>query len=136
MSIRDQIAAYNAADYLVFADGSALHLYALVAKPEQRAFVIWRRKVNSVFTWQVETFGGPRLGGKSCVKELWVRDHEPIETVQGKAVLNFPILRTQLIEAGMIGGATWQYPTDSEQQEALAALSNRLKWKFALYEIA
>ena len=38
VSIREQLEAYSNADQLVFADGSAVHLYALVAQPTQKDF--------------------------------------------------------------------------------------------------
>jgi hypothetical protein len=56
MSLSRQIIAYNAVEELVFAEGSALHLYAPVARPDQRVFVIWRRKCVSA--WKKDPLRG------------------------------------------------------------------------------
>ncbi len=47
--IRDQIATYAAARQLIFADGSAAHLWSLHARPGQAAAVILRRPPDRYF---------------------------------------------------------------------------------------
>lgn len=133
LPVAQQIEKYNAAKHIIFADGSAIHLYALVARPDQKMFVIWRRHVDGVFAWQIRTFDGPRIEGKSCVKELWVPKNSNQGTVNGRALLDFPHLRSQLVELGFIGGGQWRDPEDFEFREALSDLGTRLKWTFVLH---
>lgn len=47
LSIADQMRAYGSAEKLVFADGSASHLWSLIARPEQQAAMILRRPLDS-----------------------------------------------------------------------------------------
>ena len=122
ITVREQIAAYRAADQLVLADGSAVHLYALVARPEQRVFAIWRRGKYSIYNWQIGTFGGPPVLGESCVDELWVPEHEATHATFGRAVLNFPALAEQLHAAGFITSPTWTGPDETEVRQHLASI--------------
>ena len=46
LSIGEQMRAYGSAEKLVFADGSAVHLWSLIARPEQRAAMILRRPLD------------------------------------------------------------------------------------------
>ena len=128
LSVEQQIEKYNAAKYLIFAEGSALHLYALVAKPTQKLFVIWRRKFDGTFVWQIKSFNGPPVEGGSCVKELWVP--EGGEIMSGKAVLDFPELRSQLREFGFIKAGDWEDPDPKVLRNALDRLSARLNRPF------
>lgn len=47
LSMADQMRAYGSAEKLVFADGSAVHLWSLIARPEQQAAMILRRPLDS-----------------------------------------------------------------------------------------
>jgi hypothetical protein len=49
MPVQDQIGTYAAASRLVFADGSAVHLWSLVARPGQEVAVVLRRPLNTLF---------------------------------------------------------------------------------------
>lgn len=46
LSIAEQMRAYGTAERLVFADGSAVHLWSLIARPEQQAAMILRRPLD------------------------------------------------------------------------------------------
>jgi len=112
MTIREQLAAYNAADELIFAEGSALHLYALVARSTQRVFIIWRRKLAEFFGWQISTFGGPtRVHGVPCIEALFV---PPNGEVSARALLDFEDLSRQLYNSGFISNKRWDIPKASE----------------------
>ncbi len=47
MSIDAQMSAFGSAEKLVFADGSAVHLWSLIARPDQHAAMILRRPLDS-----------------------------------------------------------------------------------------
>ena len=120
MSLRQQIEAYNEADDLIFAEGSSLHIYALVAQPLQRVFVIWRRRLQPGFGWQISTFGGPTVRGMPCIYRFWVPDGAE---VRGRAELDFVLLRDQLRLAGMIRGTNWPVPAEADFMAELENLS-------------
>lgn len=46
LSMAEQMHAYGSAEKLVFADGSAVHLWSLIARPEQQAAMILRRPLD------------------------------------------------------------------------------------------
>ena len=118
MSIREQFAAYNEAEDIVFAEGSALHLYALVARSSQRVFVIWRRKLATHFGWQIGTFGGSKtIYGMPCIKTLFV---PPSGETCARALINFEDLCSQLKEAGFINGKDWIGPTVDEVKNEMS----------------
>jgi capsular polysaccharide biosynthesis protein len=118
MPIRDQLEIYSSAEKLVFADGSAVHLYALVAQPHQSVFVIWRRGKYSIFDWQIKTFGGPSVQGEACIEELWVPEKEPSPSY-GKSVLNLGQLSSQLYDGGFISQSKWCGPSRDEIKKRL-----------------
>ncbi|RAI44991.1 glycosyltransferase 61 family protein [Rhodoplanes roseus] len=131
-SIRTQIEAYNAADKLVFAEGSAIHLYALVARPEQRAFAIWRRKMPTTFDWQLKSFGATGISGKSSIRELWVPDIPFGAMTRTKANIDFDDLRAQLVAGGFIKGDRWGRPRADEVDAELARLQAENKAKYVV----
>jgi hypothetical protein len=135
MSVREQLDAYAAAERLVFADGSALHLYALVANPDQYVFVIWRRGKYGIFNWQVNSFGGPPVQGEPCLEQLWVPEDKAPDAAHGKAVLNFSLLSKQLREAGFITHAPWDELKPSEIEKQLAMVTSKEGRKFVLIPI-
>jgi hypothetical protein len=96
LSIKEQLAVYSSAEDLIFAEGSALHLYAFVARPDQRVFVIWRRKMSRTFDWQLRTFGGPPAQGTPCIEKLYVPDTDFAAIVRARALLDFGALKSQL----------------------------------------
>ena len=123
MPIRDQLAAYNGASELVFAEGSALHLYALIARPDQRVFIVWRReKVHAAFPWQIATFCGQATYGTPCVARIWVPRRDGTNLVRARASLNFVTLRAQMMETGFLSSGLWEIPSDAEIEEELARL--------------
>jgi hypothetical protein len=132
MPIRAQLTAYAAADKLVFAEGSALHLYALVADPKQEVFVIWRRRKYTVFDWQIQTFGGRALRGEPCIEKLWVPESEVPDAAHGKAKVSFTELSNQLREYGFIDSAPWNEPLTATIEEELEAIVSHRQRKYVL----
>ncbi|WP_372620943.1 glycosyltransferase family 61 protein [Falsiroseomonas sp.] len=58
MGIAEQIATYATADRLIFAEGSALHLFAMVSRPDQKVAVVSRRTPAKVkFQQQLRAYG-------------------------------------------------------------------------------
>jgi len=132
MSISEQISAYSGAEKIVFAEGSALHLYALICNAKQDIFVIWRRRKNAVFAWQISTFGGPPLRGEPCIQNLWVPENEISDPAHGKAMLSFDSLSRQLHANGFIQSSPWNDPPDNDLRAELDAISAQRKRKYVL----
>lgn len=71
-----QLATYAAADRLIFADGSAGHLWSLVARPGQRAAVILRRPLHHLYARWFQRFHGPSVSFIDCgIADFWARGH-------------------------------------------------------------
>ena len=56
LSMREQIEVYQRAGKLIFADGSAVHLWSLFAKPGQSAAIILRRPWHPIFRRWFKSF--------------------------------------------------------------------------------
>jgi hypothetical protein len=128
-SLQEQLSVYSRATDLIFADGSTLHLYALVCQPEQRVFIVWRRCVISGFQWQISTFGGPRLLGQPAIHKQWVPQDDPRKTARGRAELDFESLHKQLLNAGMIQALSWSPPEEEVVVGAVSSLGSRFTCK-------
>ncbi|WP_162148539.1 glycosyltransferase 61 family protein [Asticcacaulis sp. AC402] len=126
LSISEQFKLYNDAYMLVFADGSAAHLYALVARRNQKVFIIWRRKLNYTYIRQIQSFGGYKVHGESTITELFVPADAPEAVTQGKGRPDFNSLKAQLQRAGCITGRGWQAPTEDDIRRQLADIEETL----------
>jgi hypothetical protein len=132
MSIRDQLATYSEAEQLIFTEGSALHLYALVANPTQRAFMIHRRVNTGLpFDWQIRSFGGPKLQGDPFVEKLWVPQHQAPNAAQAKAIINFGALSQQLHDYGFVASPPWPQPNTENLEKLIVEIeAEKTHWKF------
>ena len=129
MPIRQQLEVYSNAEKLVFADGSAVHLYALVAHTSQSVFVIHRRGKYRVYDWQIGTLGGPSVQGESHIEELWVPERDPSRSF-GKGVLNFSSLSKEMFKAGFISSRAWENPTPAKIKDRLMAIMEERKLSY------
>lgn len=121
LSIQDQIDIYRSAKRLIFADGSSFHLYAPFSRREQMVAVVWRRKVNHLFAWQLDSFGGPKLQGEPCVAALYGTEEDRSRQMVGaRSLLDFSALHKQLVDSGFVSSARWQLPTEEEINLELA----------------
>jgi hypothetical protein len=109
LPIRDQLAAYAAADQLIFAEGSALHLYALVARPDQRVFIIRRRPMGIVFDWQLASFGAQPLAGSSHILGFFIPERDGKDLLRARARLDMATLAEELRAEGFISNADWSW---------------------------
>ena len=123
LPLDEQLSIYHSAEKLIFADGSAIHLYAFMARPAQKVFVVWRREVTQGFGMQIKTFDGPDLQGSPCVRTHFVPIKDGENKVRAAAVLDFERLGAQLKEAGFIEGHRWHSPTDAQTQKEVSALA-------------
>ena len=112
-SVEEQVALYRAARQLVFAEGSALHLYAYVARPRQRVGIILRRlPAKMKFPNQLQGFGVAEVHVADAIAGILLPEEGEVEeerdpTYWNKAeiVLDHPRLGDWLVEAGFLDAA-------------------------------
>lgn len=134
MTLAEQFAIYNGAERIIFAEGSAIHVYALVARADQRAYTIWRRKAGNIFNAQVQSFGGPPLQGAACVLELWVPDSGFGAMARTRAVIDFESLRSQLADSGFISSDQWEIPSLDQVRAELERLGAAARVAYHRFE--
>lgn len=117
-----QVAAFKDAGVLIFAESSALHLYALIRRPEQRAAVILRRKaLPDLISQQLSARPGPPISVIDAIKaEYWPPVRQDNLSV---SELDFDRLRSGLIGAGLLlPSARWSPPSPEQTSASLNAL--------------
>lgn len=128
LSIQDQVDIYRSAKRLIFADGSSFHLYAPFSSKEQMVAVIWRRKVNHLFAWQLNSFSGAKLYGEPCVAALYGTEEDRSRQMVGaRSLLDFSALHKQLLGAGFVSSSSWCLPTSDEVDREIAAFAKLRK---------
>ncbi len=129
LDIAGQVAAYAAAERLLFAEGSALHLYAMVARPEQRVGVICRRTpAKRKFEAQLRGFGAGEVHTLDAVRALVLPMRRgadgrprPVGRNDAEAVLDFALLGRMLEEHGFLPDGLWTPPDPAQVDAAVAA---------------
>lgn len=115
-SLADQVAEYQSAGKLIFAEGSALHLMGLVVRPEQSVAVIKRRRdLPSLIERQLAARSGANLRIVDAITDVYWppkrSDHFSV------SLLDFQKLRADLAATGMID-ASRPWPETSPDQMA------------------
>lgn len=108
-SVPEQIALYRAARRLVFAEGSALHLYAYVARPEQRVGIILRRlPPKTKFAIQLQDSGvtevhvADAIAGIALPADAASVKGRAATANQGSTVLDYRQLGDWLVQRGFL----------------------------------
>lgn len=120
-SLKDQVSTYQSAERLIFSEGSALHLFALVRRPEQRVALIQRRSLlPGLISKQMNNRPGLPVVQIDAIREVfWPplrSDHLSV------SLLDFDRLGAALRENGFIGTiATWQKPSPEQESSSLMA---------------
>lgn len=119
-SVAEQVARFQRAGKLIFAEGSALHLFSLVRRPGQISAVIHRRDaLPEVMVRQMADRAGVPTVPINAVRETWWPPERGDHL--GRSVLDFAHLRDGLVAAGLIGGKGWTMPSDESIQTSLRA---------------
>ncbi|KUP94791.1 hypothetical protein TRIHO_01250 [Tritonibacter horizontis] len=118
-SLSDQLARYKAAKKVIAADGSALHLYAMVGRPDQKVAMIQRRQssAHTLLTDNVRHFCkcDPLVIG--ALRMEWVPVDKQRSSRLSFGELNHAVIGRELREGGFItGGKDW--PVLSEEERA------------------
>ena len=134
LTIDEQLKIYSNAQKIIFSDGSAFHLYVLVAKSSQNTFIVWRRNKMASFDFQYQSFVGKDLFGKPTQKGFYQVDSSyPVS--RRKTVLDFCFLKKQLIESDFISGITWEHPKEQDLHREIELLQIRNKTKYQYVEL-
>jgi hypothetical protein len=125
-SLSEQIAFYNGAQTLVFAEGAALHLFALTCRPDQRVYIIQRRKNASIFHWQLRSFGLSPIIGPEAPSAYYIPQDHGRSTLLARARINFEKLRDQLVAEGMARGSEWDLPDERLINEEIHCIEKHM----------
>lgn len=119
LGIAEQIVAYETARELVFAEGSALHLFALVARPDQRVGILSRRvPPKDKFEVQLRAHGVREVATMDAVGALLLPTRRgadgaprPVPRKDAEALLDPARLEAALVEHGFIEPGSWRTPS-------------------------
>lgn len=120
--IATQLARYKAAKRVIAADGSALHLFAMVGRPDQPVAMILRRQsgANNLLAQNVACFCGSTPVVIGALRTEWVKAKQKKSNRLSFGELNHAVLGRALGEAGFVRkGQDWPVLSEAERQQAL-----------------
>ena len=142
LSLAEQVALYQSAGRLIFAEGSALHLFSMLRRPEQKVAVILRRdSLPQLIRTQMQSRPGTPVAELHALRRVfWPprrSDHLSV------SLLDFKALRKGLVAADLLApDAPWEPPSFEaeaisleaglEPGEAMLDLKGRREWLRAL----
>lgn len=118
-----QIARYKAARQVIAADGSAVHLYAMVGRPDQSVAMILRRQSlsNNLLADNVRHFCGTEPRVISALRTEWVRKSQKKSSRLSFGELDHASIGAELAQAGFISSnAQWPALSEAERQQIFA----------------
>lgn len=125
LSVREQLRLYAHASHLVFSEGSAIHLYALAARPGQKVYFIWRRQVmHPIFARQLDSFGVGPLEGENHVLAPLPNRRFPNDRARAASLLDFAALGADLAARGYVNGEGWSVPGQDSIRRTLHDLDD------------
>jgi hypothetical protein len=139
-----QLRVMRRAERIIAAEGSALHLLAMVARPEQRIAVVLRRPGFGRFVRQLRAAGAVHCEAVDAVAGRLrpvLGDHpgSGVTDPNTPATLDFHELRDALLRLRFIGDTRWDCPSDAETIAAVADLGarwprkkNQAPWRFEM----
>ena len=121
-SLTEQLARYKAARQVVAADGSALHLFAMVGRADQPVAMILRRQsaAHNLLAANVAHFCGSTPLVIGALRTEWVPTNKQRSSRLSFGELDHEVIGRALQQGGFIrDGAHWQALTDAERKQAL-----------------
>lgn len=119
-----QIARYKAARQVIAVDGSALHLFAMVGRPDQQVAMILRRKsgASDQLTENVATFCDRRPLVIDALRTEWLRADNTRAKRLSFGELDHAATGDALRAEGFVAeGVDWQPLTEEERRESLSS---------------
>ncbi len=116
-----QVARYKAAKYVIGAEGSALHMFAMVARPDQKVAVVLRRKssASNFIEQHIHSFGGREPLAVEALRRIWMPEGTKAKRM-GLGELDFPQVENLLATEGFVSGqAGWQDMSDDEVRKLM-----------------
>ena len=121
-SIDEQIGLYNHARQLIFAEGSAIHLFGLVARQSQKIALIRRRGINAFPIEQLGGFARCGVSDLNCIKNYYL--HANTSTCE----VDFAELGKELERLEFIPHRRfWRTPTRAELAQQAETLGIELR---------
>ena len=122
LPIYKQLEVYNRARHIIFAEGSALHLFGFVCRPEQDVAIINRRPTGLPFAMkQLRHFGSTKVSALDVIDGYVFRDSDrgtPEQQLTAFCKLDFTRLANALQCLGFIPDQRrWRVPTKREFEE-------------------
>lgn len=137
LSIPEQIALYAGAEKMVFAEGSAILLAAMVARPGQEMAIIGRRDpIPAIISRRLGLGGARKALEINAVRQI-VLPRDPGALTPGirrnglPSLLDFARIRGELVRHGFITGA-WQPPSSEVVAQAVAATRRALQARYGV----
>ena len=122
-NLATQLARYKAARKIVAADGSAIHLFAMVGRADQDLAIILRRKssANNLLAANVSHFCGRDPVMISALRTEWVKeDGKQTSNRLSFGEIDHSIVGRELAQTGFIADLTdWSALTDEERRQSL-----------------
>ncbi|MBS0125351.1 glycosyltransferase family 61 protein [Thetidibacter halocola] len=118
-----QIARYKAARQVIACEGSAIHLFAMVARPQQSLAIVVRRlsAATHYIEKHVSGFAGIMPLTVNAIKGGWLPEGKETRRHQVSA-LDFPKAQAALVAGGFVApGPVWTEPPTNDIEAALAA---------------
>lgn len=132
-SLQEQVSFYNGAQSLIFAEGAALHLFALTCRPVQKVYIVQRRKNASIFEWQLCSFGlTPTVGPEAPLSYL-IPERSGRNTLLARARINFSKLRDHLASCAFTLRGEWDLPTENFINEEIVEIETRIGQRLVEY---
>lgn len=132
-SLKEQISFYNGAQSLIFAEGAALHLFALACRPEQKVYIVQRRRNASIFEWQLSTFGLTPIVGPESPQSYWIPEKSGRTTLFARARIDLSKLSDQLADRAFVSSGNWDLPTETLIQEEITEIQTRIGQRLVEY---
>lgn len=120
-----QICRYKNVESIVALDGSALHLAAMVMRPDAKVAIINRGPSQNIddYIRQFQAFAGITPTRIEAIKSYWFEAGRRVVKRETHALLDFPAVGAALVAAGFIKDATaW---TAADPDEITAEITRR-----------
>jgi hypothetical protein len=121
-SLREQLARYKAAKHVIAADGSAIHLYAMVGRPDQKVAIVLRRRsgANNLLAANVAHFCRCTPLVIGALRTEWVPKNKPTSNRNSFGEIDHAVIGRALAQHGFIApDAQWPVLSDVERSQIL-----------------